>query len=240
MALVSTARFVLDLRVGPRTLEMAKQLLATVAEYSRPGEPLLITADDHRPYPQAILSVFGLLRHRRRKRGRGRRKHADLKPPPGLVVGIVKKVRDAAGKLLRVRTRRLFGQRKEIRKRIQQLKLGHQINTAHVERINGTIRTQQTRLARRTRNVSRDETRLQWALSLWRDLYHWTRLHASLVNRTPAMALGLAERVWSVVEYVRYPVHVGDFQRCLWAESKEKLLTLGLYREKPLKPLPTS
>jgi hypothetical protein len=185
-------------------------------------------SDDHRPY-----SLFGLTRHRRRKRGRGRRKHADLKPPPGLLVGIVKKVRDASGNLLGVKTRRLFGRLKQIRKRIRRLKLGQQINTAHVERINGTIRTQQARLARRTRNVSRDETRLQWSLSLWRDLYHWKRQHTQLGEQTPAMALGLAERVWSVVDYVRHPVHVGDLQCALWAETKERLLTTGLYRRKP-------
>lgn len=240
MALVSTARFVLDLRVGPRTLDMAKHLLASVAEHCRPDEPPLIMADDHRPYPQAILSIFGLIRFRRRKRGRGRKKHADLKPPPGLLVGIMKKIRDAGGNLVRVKPRRLFGRLKDIRKRIRKFQLGHQINTAHVERINGTLRTQQTRLARRTRNVSRDDTRLQGCLSLWRDLYHWTRLHASLHHQTPAMALGLAERVWSVVEYVRHPVHVGELQRALWAETHEKLLTSGLYREKPHKPLPTS
>jgi IS1 family transposase len=237
---VSPARFVLDLRVGPRTVEMAKQLLSSVAEHCRPEAPPLIMTDDHRAYPQAILSIFGLIRHRRRKRRRGRRKQAGLKPAPGLLVGIVKKVRDASGNFLGVKTRRLFGRLKAIRKRIRQCQLGRQISTAHVERINGTIRTQQARLARRTRNVSRDETRMQSSLSVWRDLYHWTRLHTTLRDRTPAMALGLAGRLWTVVDYVRQPVHVGDLQRALWAETKEMLLTRGLYREKPLKTLPTS
>lgn len=236
---MSAARFVLDLRLGPRSLDSAKQLLASVAEHCRPDALPLFMTDDHRPYPQALLHTFGLTRHRRRKHGRGRRKYADLKPPPGLLAGIVTKVRDAAGNLLGIKTRRLYGRSKEIHKRLRKLKLGHQINTAHVERLNGTIRTQQTRLARRTRNVSRDETRLQASVSVWRDLYHWTRLHGAL-EKTPAMALGLTHRVWSVVEYVRYPVHVGEFQRALWAETREKLLTMGLFREKPHKPLPTS
>jgi hypothetical protein len=240
VALVSPARFLLDLRVGPRTLEMAKHLLASVAQYCRPEEPPLLMTDDHRSYPQAILSLFGLIRHRRRKRRRGRRKRAGYKPAPGLMVGFVKKVRDARGNFLGVKTRRLCGRLREIRQRIRRLKLGHQINTAHVERINGTIRTQQARLARRTRNVSRNENRLQWSLTLWRDLYHWTRRHTALNDRTPAMALGLAERIWSVIEYVRHPVHVGELQRALWAETKEMLLTQGLYRGKPLRILPTS
>jgi hypothetical protein len=152
---VGTARFLIDLRIGPRTLEMALALVSSVALCCAAQAPLTILADDHRPYPQAILRIFGVMRHRRRRHGRGRRKHSDLKPPPGLLVGIVSKLRDATGNLVRVRRRRLFGRLKDIRRSIQQLGLGHDINTAHIERINGTMRTQQTRLARRTRNVSR-------------------------------------------------------------------------------------
>lgn len=229
----------IELRLGPRTLASARELLASVAACCRPGQPLLIEADAHRPYPQAILDLFGVPRFRRRRHGRGRRKHADLKPPPGLQVGIVQKIQDAAGNLLRVKRRRLFGRRSEILQWLKRLKLGRQINTGHIERLNGTLRTQQTRLARRTRNVSHAAWALESALRLWRDLYHWTRPHESLGNRTPAMAIGLATRQWSVRDYVRYPVHVGDWQRALWEEQREKLLTTGLNRQKPRKRLPT-
>lgn len=219
---------------------MATALVASVATCYTPGGSLMLLADDHRPYPQAILTIFGITRHRRRHHGRGRLKHADLKPPPGLLVGIVSKLRDATGNLVRVKRRRLFGRLKDIRKRIKQLGLGYQINTAHIERINGTMRTQQTRLARRTRNVSRSDTWLERALSLWRDWYHWMRPHASLARRTPAMAMGLSDRVWTVPEYVCYPVHVGELQRAIWAEDRENLLTNGLNRQKRPKALPTS
>jgi hypothetical protein len=111
----------IDLRIGPRTLEMAIGLVASVGTYCSPGVPLTILADDHRPYPQAILSIFGVTRHRRRRHARGRRKHADLKPPPGLLVGIVSKLRDATGNLVRVKRRRLFGRLRDIRKQIRKL-----------------------------------------------------------------------------------------------------------------------
>lgn len=237
---MGTARFLIDLRIGPRTLEMAIALVGSVAVCCTPGTPLTILADDHRPYPQAILRIFGVTRHRRRRHGRGRRKHPDLKPPPNLLVGIVSKLRDATGNLVRVKRRRLFGRLKDIRRGIEQLGLGHDINTAHIERINGTMRTQQTRLARRTRNVSRADIWLEWALSLWRDWYHWVRPHGSLAKRTPAMAIGLTNRVWTVADYVCYPVHVGEFQRATWAEDRENLLTNGLNRQKRRKALPTS
>lgn len=240
MALAATARFVIDLRIGPRTLQSARELLASVAACCRPGQPLLIEADAHRPYPQAILDLFGVTRFRRRRRGRGRRKHPDLKPSPGLQVGIVQKIQDAAGNLLCVKRRRLFGRRRDILKLLKRLKLGRQINTAHIERLNGTLRTQQTRLARRTRNVSHAAWALERALWLWRDLYHWTRPHESLGEHTPAMAIGLATRLWSVRDYVWHPVHVGSWQQVLWTEQREKLLTNGLNRRKRRKCLPTS
>ena len=54
------------------------------------------------------------------------------------------------------------------------------------------------------------------------------------------MAMGLAEEVWTVRDYVCYPVHVGTWQRALWAEQRENLLTIGLNGQKHRKPLPMS
>ncbi len=236
------SRFLIDLRVGPRTLEVAQQLVASVAlcgATARRRLPLFLI-DNHLPYPAALLQVFGVVQHRRRRRRRGRKKDPQLKPPAGLLVGVVHKLRDARGKLLKVRTFARFGRLKAIRQRILELGIGRQINTAHVERLNGTMRGQQTRLARRTRNVSRGQEWLQWALWLWRDLYNWVAVHGSLRGRTPAMAQGLTDHVWTVLEYVRYPVHVSDLQRAIWQEEREEVLTSALDRQKRRKPLPTS
>jgi len=220
-------------------LALAKELLATVALCCPSGYPLLLI-DEHLPYPTAILEVFGVLRHRRRRHRRGRKKCPALKAPEGLLVGVVRKVRDAAGRLLRVTTRALFGRRRAIRRRIAQLRVGHDINTSHLERLNGTLRGQQTRLARRTRNVSRREGPLRWALALWRDWHNWMQPQEALGGRTPAMAQGLADRVWSVREYVTYPVHVSDLQRAIWAEERQKVLTSPLEGKKRRKILPLS
>jgi len=205
-----------------------------------PGPLPLLLIDNHLPYPAAILRVFGLIRYRRRKRGHGRLKHPDLKPPPGLLAGVVEKVRDPWGNLLGVRTRALFGRRRDIVRRIRHLHIGQRINTAYIERLNGTLRGQQARLTRRTRNGSRMAETLQWSLWLWRDLYNWTRSHGSLDGLTPAMALGLADTVWTVRYYVRCVVHVSDLQREIWAEERQGWLTSALDTKKPTKRLPTS
>lgn len=243
VALASVTRFILDLRVGPRTKDVAVQLVASVAlcGASATGcQPPLFLVDDHLPYPSAILDVYGQVQHGRRRSGRGRRKHPRLKPPPGLLAGVVKKVRDASGKLLRVSTRGLFGSKKAVVRRIQELEIGETINTAHIERLNGTMRCQQARLTRRTRTVSRRRRFLQWSLWLWRDLYNWTRPHGSLPQQTPAMAEGLTDHPWSVWDYVRYPVHVSDLQRAIWAEDRQNAITSALEDRNRLKPVPIS
>ena len=216
------------------------QLTASVAIYAKDKRPPLILIDDHLPYPQAILQVFGQIKHRRRRRGRGRLKYPRLKPPLDLQVGLVKKIRDSRGNLLKVSTKALFGRKKKIEERIQDLGIGRKINTSHMERLNGTIRGQQARLARRTRNGSHLEIMLQYSIWLWRDLYNWTRVHYSLLDETPAMALALADEVWTVCKYIRYPVHINDAQRQDWAEQRNSVLESAIDVYKRKKTLPIS
>src|SRR3990172_4028728 len=67
-ALAVVSRFLIDLRLGPRTLESAAALLGRVAGCCV-GQPLpLFLVDNHLPYPAAILQVFGRVRHGRRRR----------------------------------------------------------------------------------------------------------------------------------------------------------------------------
>ena len=234
------SRFLLESIIGARTLHNALQMTASVALYSKGKDPPLILVDDHLPYPQAILQIFGQIKHRRRKNGRGRLKYPRLKPPADLQTGVVKKIRDNRGNLLKVSTKALFGKKRNIEKRIQKLGIGQKINTSHMERLNGTIRGQQARLARRTRNGSHLEEMLQYSIWLWRDLYNWTRVHYSLLDETPAMALCLSDEVWTVLKYILHPVHVSDLQRRDWTEQRNSLLESAVDVYKRNKALPIS
>ncbi len=226
------------MRVGPRDLATAAELVASVALCAPPGAaPPLMLVDNHPPYPSALLQVFGAVLHRRRLRRRGRRKDPGLKPPAGLLAGVVHEVRDASGDVLKVRARTPSGRLRAIRERVTGLGIGTTVNTSHLERLDGTMRGQ---LARRPRCVSRDTRRFRWSLWLWRDLYNWVRVHGSLRGRTPAMALGLTDRVWSVREYIRHPVHVDDLTRAIWAEERQDVLTSARDRDKRRKTGPTS
>ena len=232
------SRFLINLRVGPRTLETTVALVTSVA-VCRLGVlkyPLPLV-DDYAPYRTAILQVFGQIKHRRRRRRHGRRCDPGLKLPPGLLVGIVQKVRDDSGNLVKISRKAFAGTVKRIEARIRELGIGTRINTSCIERLNGTLRGQQARLTRRTQNGSRRRDPLQKGLHIWRDLYNWVRIHSSLEGRTPAMALGLADPVWTAVEYVCHPVHVSDLQRDLWAEERNAVQESALdchFRKKAL------
>jgi hypothetical protein len=241
VALEVTTRFALVLMLAPRTMESALQMLGQVAGCCKNKMPLLLM-DGHLPYPAAILQVFGQVKHRRRRkgRGRGRLKLKGLKPPPGLMAGVVDKVRDAAGNLLGVKTHVLFGRLKDIRQRIKKLKLGVGINTAHVERFNATVRGRLARLARKTRDVSRRRTPLRAALALCRDVYNWVHPHGALNGATPAMASGLATEVWTMKRYALYPVHAAEWQRAIWSEEQEIRIRSPLHGQKGLKVVPIS
>jgi IS1 family transposase len=239
-AVAAESRFLIDLRLGPRTLETAAAMVATVAACCLGTLPLLLV-DGHLPYPAAILQVFGVVKHGRRKRGRGRPKRDRLKPPEGLLVGVVNKMADAAGHVFRVRRHAMFGRLRDVRRRVRELGVGLDVNTSHVERLNGTCRGCVARLARRTRDVSRRRAPLRSSLSLFRDVYNWCRPHGSLpAGTTPAMAAGLAAEAWSVPRYVAHPAHDDEWGRQVWDETQEVLLTSALSPKSRRKPLPTS
>lgn len=239
IALEVKSRFVIEMRVGPRNLLMATALVVSVALVCVGRLPLFLI-DDHRPYPTALLQVFGQIKHRRRRQRRGRKRQPSLKPPPGLLVGVVQKVRDAKGHLKRVARKGLFGTVRQIEARIRKLGIGHVINTSHLERFNGTVRSRQSRLTRRTRQISKRRDLLQDALWIFRDVYNWIQVHGSLRGLTPAMALGLSDHVWSIWEYIRYPVHISDLQRDIWAEERQTLQESAVDRHFRKKALPTS
>ncbi len=49
------------------------------------------------------------------------------------------------------------------------------------------------------------------------------------------MAMSLSDQIWSVLEYVRYPVPVDDLTRGIRAEEREDVLTSALDRHQARK-----
>ena len=77
----------------------------------------------------------------------------------------------------------------------------NRICTSFVERNNWTIRTHLRRFTRLSNGFSRKLENMKAALALWFWYYNFCRIHGSTRN-TPAMALGVTDKVWDLVEIV--------------------------------------
>ena len=229
-AIAVSSRLMLDLMVGRRDAEHADRFVARVA--SRLGGALpLFCIDNWKPYYGAFLRIAHRVIHRRRRSRSqpGRRPQPVVGPREDLRVAVVSKIRDAKGKLLKVKRFALYGTLRSVKALLSLAHgIGRVINTAFIERLHGTLRGQTARLFRRTRAGSAREDLLEKHLFLWRDCYNWTTPHGSLKSRTPAMAAGLADHVWSVLEYVLYPVHRCPLEEADRQERIKELLECPL------------
>ena len=114
----------------------------------------------------------------------------------------------------------MFGQSEAIAGVLEAGGCGSQINTAYVERNNLTMRQNNGRLVRKTLSYSKDVELLYWQSELDDAVYNLTRQHRSLRqqsvepnpsgrkwrSRTPAMAAGLADHVWTLSELLMFKI----------------------------------
>lgn len=95
------------------------------------------------------------------------------------------------------------------------------LNTAYIERFNATIRSRLAGFARRTRAGFKQPARVIEAVYLMGTLYNFCTPHHSLrqpnQKRTPAMASGMTDHVWTVRELLTYKVSPPR-----WVPSKKR------------------
>ncbi|MBF6592162.1 MAG: IS1 family transposase [Ktedonobacterales bacterium] len=178
------------------------RLLALVKGCARPA-PLLVCVDGFAAYVRQVRRMARSPQPRDGKRGRRR-----LIAWPGLVIGQVVKQR-AGGRVVGV-TRRLAHGTRRWAKRL--LGAGT-IQTAYIERLNGTFRARLASLARRTRGLGRTMARLAAGMWLVGAVYNFCTPHGSLARgQTPAMAAGITDHVWSMAELLHYRVPPARWQ----------------------------
>ncbi|MEX2218115.1 MAG: hypothetical protein WD749_05090 [Phycisphaerales bacterium] len=92
--------------------------------------------------------------------------------------------------------------------------------TSRVERANLTLRMTQRRWTRKTNAHSKKFDNMMCAFALHAAFYNWCRPHMTLDGRTPAMALKVADRVWTADDLVglleaaeRAAVEAGRYKR---------------------------
>jgi hypothetical protein len=90
------------------------------------------------------------------------------------------------------------------------------ISTSHLERSNLTMRMQMRRLTRLTNAFSKKVDCHLYAVALHFMFYNYCRPHMTLskarngVHTTPAMAAGIADRVWTVEDLLGLMAAVPD------------------------------
>lgn len=229
-ALAMGSLFILWAQFGPRTTQTAARLIAQVVARLA-GLPLWLT-DGWKPYVAGLLQVLGRIYRPRRKGKVGRFPHPRLVAPDDLFYAQVVKVRDPAGHLVEVCQRVIFGGARRFFKELARRRLGTTIQTAFMERWYATLRGLVAPLRRRTRCLSWSSARHQGRVWLIVSLYNWVLPHKSLQQGrqlcTPAMALGLADHVWTYQEYVWLPVHPDEKGAQYMSERIDHLLAPAL------------
>jgi hypothetical protein len=143
-----------------------------------------------------------------------------LMPQRGLLYALVVKSYRRR-RLTRVTHRVVFGTREAIEQRLATR--GWKINTAFVERLNLDFRQHIAAIGRRVNTLCKHEAGLRHQLALFQTCHNFVLPHASLrlplphvthgtasvkrwQQRTPAMAAGLTNQVWSLREVLRFRV----------------------------------
>jgi transposase-like protein len=172
--------------------------------------PILLMTDGLATYGAALRRVF---REPVARLGRGRRR---LQRWAGLCYAqVIKRYRQR--RVVAVERRIKLGEVEQVEALRHKAHEAGVLNTAFIERLNATFRQRLPNLVRRTRAVARRTTTIEKGMWLVGTLYNFCTPHESLrmrraesgrqfVPRTPAMAAGLTDHIWSVKELLWYRV----------------------------------
>ena len=192
---------------GERT---AESVVAVVGDFKRrTGGRLmaLITTDGYPAYADALLDAYGETVTPPRTGKRGRPKAPYEVAPAGLTYAVVEKTREK-GRVVSIATRVVFGTMAAVIAALGMSGVSRAINTSFVERQNGTDRH---RNARKTYRFSKGWRHHEAITDLAMYAYNFCWPVRTLrikdeqgrwQQRSPAMAAGLADHLWSIPEWL--------------------------------------
>ena len=218
MAFDPESRLVLCVVPGARDVENVETVVADVKQRTEDRVPDLMTSDAYPAYETAILNAYGQ-EVATTPGGQPSRKMIPAKvPPPALTYATVEKRREK-GRVVEILTRVVFGTMAAVMAALARSKVSRRINTSFLERQNATDRHHNARKVRQTYTFSKD-WRVHEAMTYFTMYsYNFCRSvrtlderneHERIRKRTPAMAAGLADHVWTMREWITMPT----VQRC--------------------------
>ena len=173
----------------------------------------LVTSDEYAAYETALLDAYGQ-EVATTFTGRSSRKMVAAKvPPPGMNYATVEKRREK-GRVVEILTRVVFGTMAAVMAALARSKVSRRINTSFLERQNATDRHRNARKVRKAYTFSKD-WRVHEAMTYF-TMYSYNFCwpvrtlterdeRGRLQRRTPAMAAGLADHVWTMREWITMP-----------------------------------
>jgi hypothetical protein len=203
-------RLVVGVVPGARCGENAEAVVEDFKERTG-GRPMnLITSDEHRPYKEAVLQAYGV--------------EATVTPsglpvrtprkvaPPSLCYATVHKVR-RLGRVAEIVIRLIFGTVAALAAALSASLVSKAVNVSFLERQHLTDRHRNARKARKTYGFSKDwrahEAATFFTLYSYNFCWPVRTLHVRSPDqpwqkRTPAMAAGLTDHVWSLREWLMF------------------------------------
>lgn len=208
------SKAVISVVCGKRTKENTEELIQDLA--SRCNPPELFTTDDYSCYKDAFLHVYGawVIPERTGKPGRPEK---PFQTEPDMQYATVKKKRKR-GRVVSVDTKQVYGTDDALEAALESSSVSNIVNTSFVERQNGTDRHLNARKARKTLGFSKDweyHVCHSWFCVTYYNLC-WD--HRSLrvgiadrlyTHRSPMMAPGVTDHIWSVEEMATYQTMAG-------------------------------
>ena len=198
---------------GKRTAKNVEKLVDDFKKRTDGRIMNLITSDEYKPYKKAILKAYGKKVVSPATGKPGRPKGSRRVPAKGLKYATVHKTH-RKGRVVKIELRVVFGSKSDIQAAIEASAVSKTINTAFIERHNGTDRNRNARKVRKSYCFSKDwdihnamtfftmySYNFCWPVRTLRIQDRNDRWH----SRTPAMVAGLTDHVWSLHEWLTYP-----------------------------------
>jgi len=195
---------------------LADTLMHQVRRSAQTLRPLLVLTDGWAAYPGSIRRAF---REKVKKlAGVGR---ASLEVWPHLHIGTVIK-RTEKKRVVEITRKMAHGLSDQAEQLLQLSGGGNVLNTAFIERLNGTIRERLASLNRKCRHSASRLRALLTGMYLIGCTYNFCVAHQELSKHagypcTPAMAAGLTDHIWSLWELMSYRVAPAP-----WVEPKKR------------------